>query len=118
MTNNTNTPKPTDLKQATAIVTAYRNAGNGSNRTQWSRMTAMLACVLYVLRTGNPAEVTDLFTDGTSPVYHQAHRMLSAGVLRDYWSQVTVESVRPDGTTTTTGKVGQVRTYIVPAVTV
>ena len=113
--NNTTTTKPNDLKQASALTLAYRNEGNGSNRTNWERMTAILAVVLCVVRTGKPVEVTDLFTDGTSPVYNQAHRILSTGLLRPYWEQVTVVSVKPDGTTTTTGTVGTVRTYIVPA---
>lgn len=114
-------------RQAVATVTEYRENGNGSNRTKWERVTAVLSAVLTVIETGLPVEITDLFTetDAKAPAYHLAHRILSAGVVRPEWANVQVVTMRTGtittgkggtitGETTTTGKVGTVRVFITP----
>jgi len=121
------TTKPTAKAVATATkaVTEYRDNGNGSNRTNWDRMTAILSAVLTVTQTGRSVEITDLFTETTkAPAYHLAHRSLSAGVIRPEWSAVQVVTIRNAGMTakgstvtgdsTTTGLVGTVRIFLVP----
>lgn len=104
-----------DLTDSARMVTEYRNAGNGSNRTNWNRLGEILAGVLCAIRTGKACEVTGTITDGNSPVYHQIHRILGTDLIRPMWSDVTVVTVLPDGETTTTGKVGKVRAFIIPA---
>ena len=113
------------VAQASRAVTEYRDNGNGSNRTNWDRMTAILSAVLTVVQTGKSAEITNLFTETTkAPAYHLAHRSLSAGVIRPEWSAVQVVTIRNAGMTakgstvtgdsTTTGLVGTVRIFLVP----
>ena len=88
---------PIDTKRATALVADYRESGNGSNRTDWARVTALLVAVFTAIRTGKSVEITDLFPDGESgKQYHTAHRALSAGIVRPYWSGVVVQVVRND----------------------
>jgi len=102
---------PVDTKRATALVADYRESGNGSNRTDWARIAVLLASVFAVVRSGKSVEITDLFPAGESgKQYHTAHRALSAGIVRPYWSGVVVQVVRNDsqvgkvitGETTTT----------------
>jgi hypothetical protein len=88
---------PIDTKRATALVADYRESGNGSNRTDWARVVVLLASVLAVVRSGKSVEITDLFPAGASgKQYHTAHRALSAGIVRPYWSGVVVQVVRND----------------------
>lgn len=101
-------------KRAGQMVAQYRANGGGSNRTNWERLTVILTAVLIVVETGAEVEVTDAITDGTSPVYHQIHRILGTDLIRPYWHKVTVTTVKENGDTTTTGKAGTVRAYIVP----
>ena len=102
---------PIDTKRATALVADYRESGNGSNRTDWARVTALLVAVFTAIRSGKSVEITDLFPAGNSgKQYHTAHRALNAGAIRPYWSGVVVQVVRNDsqvgkvitGETTTT----------------
>lgn len=90
---------PVDTKRATATVAKYREAGLGSNRGNWDRVTQMLACVLTVLR-GGTAEVTatvdsdgNAFAWGKLP-YHTAHRAMSGAILRNHWNDVYVVGLR------------------------
>lgn len=77
-------------KAAVTAVTAYRDAGNGSNRTDWPRMTALLAVVLDVAYgRGVPIDVSDLF-DG----YHTAHRALKPAIFAEHWHRVQVVALR------------------------
>lgn len=86
---------PSDTKQAVAMVVAYRENGNGSNRANWERVTALLAVVLTVVRTGHAVDVSELFpVDGSDKVYHTAHRALSHGAIRPYWHNVAVVGMR------------------------
>jgi hypothetical protein len=88
---------PIDATRATALVAEYRKVGNGSNRTDWVRVTALLVAVFTAIRTGKSVEITDLFPAGASgKQYHTAHRALSAGIVRPYWSGVVVQVVRND----------------------
>jgi hypothetical protein len=104
---------PLDTKRATALVAEYRKVGNGSNRTDWVRVTALLVAVFTAIRTGKSVEITDLFPAGESgKQYHTAHRALSAGVVRPFWNGVVVQVLRDcdqagevvSGETTTTAK--------------
>lgn len=121
--------RPASVASAVATVTEYRENGNGSNRTNWERMTGILSAVLNTISTGMATEVTDLFTDTDSkaPAYHLAHRALSAGAIRPEWQNVQVVTLRTEtvqtgkggivtGDSTTTGKVGKVRIFITPTV--
>ena len=112
---------PQDAKQATAIVAQYREAGNGSNRANWERVTALLASVLTVIRTGEAVDVSEMFPTGASgKPYHTAHRALSHGAIRPYWHGVVVVGMRNvttekrtvTGETTTTNTE---RVFIAPA---
>lgn len=86
---------PSDAQQAQKLVTEYRDNGNGSNRANWARVTALLAVVLTVIRTGKSVDVSDLFpVDGSDKVYHTAHRALSHGAIRPYWHNVAVVGMR------------------------
>lgn len=127
MKTTVTTTKITDSKvaEASRAVAQYRDNGNGSNRTNWDRMTAILSAVLTVVQTGKSVEITNLFTETTkAPAYHLAHRSLSAGVIRPEWSAVQVVTIRNAGITakgstvtgdsTTTGLVGTVRIFLVP----
>lgn len=90
--------KATAGDQATArrAIAIYRADGLGSNRTNWAQVTAVLASVLAVVRSGKAVEVTDLYAGqvGTkSPAYNLAHRQLSAGAIRPMWNNVQVVSL-------------------------
>lgn len=117
--------------EATTLVNRYRET-NGSNRTNWLRVAGVLAGVLTVIKTGDSVEITDLIgatdektnkTNG-SPAYHLAHRILSGGAIRPHWQNVQIVTLRNGtitqkknivtGDSTTTGKVGTVRVFIVP----
>lgn len=121
------TVSPADSKQATALVAKYRADGGGSNRTNWSQVTAVLSAVLACVRTGKAVELTAFYTDqagGKSPAYNLAHRQLSAGVIRPMWHRVQVVALvgcqadgkgAVSGTPNTTAKMGPgVRLFVVP----
>lgn len=93
------TPTTPVAAKATAdarkAVKAYRDAGNGSNRTDWPRLERLLAAVLQVIATGTPVDVTDLFpVTGTASAYHLAHRSLKPTLFAAYWPQVQVVGLR------------------------
>lgn len=124
MAQMTITPKnatPARVKEAATLTAAMRDAGQGSNRSNWLRIEALLAAVLQVLASGQPCEVTDLFgVAGSSPAYNVLHRTLSAGPLRPYWSQVQAlalvdcaeQGKSITGTTNTTAR--EARLFICP----
>lgn len=126
ITLNTAKPSPADQKFGQESVEAYRTAGNGSNRTNWSRLAQVSARVACAIRTGKSVEVTDLFADQTeakSPAYNLAHRTLSAGLIRPEWHNVRVVALADcqsnrttvSGTSNTTARVGSVRLFLTPA---
>ena len=126
ITLNTATPTKSDRTFGTESVDAYRTAGNGSNRTNWSRLAEVSARVACAIRTGKSVEVTDLFADQTgakSPAYNLAHRTLSAGLIRPDWHNVRVVALADcksgrgsvSGTSNTTARVGNVRLFFCPA---
>lgn len=90
----TTATRAADLKAAAKVVTDARDAGAGSNRTNWSRTTDLLAAVLTAIATGTPVDVTALFVGSGGKVYHVAHRALSAATLRPYWSRVQVVALK------------------------
>lgn len=135
ITLSVTTTDPKVLTRAGNLVNEYRNAGNGSNRTKWERVTALLSAVLTVTSTGKSVEITALFDgqDGNktngSPAYHQAHRALSHGAIRPHWHKVQVVALLNTrtgnkvgrggkafvtGTSSTTAKVGSVRIFVTP----
>lgn len=79
-----------DSREATSMFTAYRDAGNGSNRTNPVRVVGVLSAVLSVIRTGRPVEVTSFYEgeNGISPAYNIVHRQLSHGLIRPMWHKV------------------------------
>lgn len=79
-----------DARTATAMFTKYRDAGNGSNRTNPTRVVGVLSGVLTVIRTGRPVEVTEFYKgeQGISPAYNIVHRQLSHGLIRPMWHKV------------------------------
>lgn len=92
--------RPADFKSAQKALTEYRNAGNGSNRTNWVRMADVLASVLAVIRSGQSVEVTEMFhpttwgqKPGLAPAYNLAHRALSADLIRPYWHKIQVHAL-------------------------
>ena len=124
--------RPADFATAQRTVNEYRATGQGSNRTKWERVTAILGAVLTAIATGDSVEVTDLLTgtdgkDGQrttdSPAYHQVHRALSHGAIRPEWENVRVIALKEvttkgktvTGVSTTTAKVGKCRVFISPA---
>lgn len=92
-TFTTTTVRPADAKAAAKAIADYRAAGNGSNRTDWGRVEILLARVLTVIATGKAVDVSDLFATGGKP-YHVAHRALSQGAIRPYWSRVQVVALK------------------------
>jgi hypothetical protein len=116
---------PVDTKRATATVAKYREAGLGSNRSNWDRITQMLACVLTVLR-GGEAEITAITDRDGNPFpwgklpYHTAHRAMSEAILRKHWNDIYVVGLRDcvqvgnvvTGETTTTNAE---RVFFIPA---
>lgn len=115
-----------DTAQASRTVDQYRANGGGSNRTNWTQVTAVLCAVLCAIRTGKAVEVTDLYQSaigGKSPAYNMAHRQLSAGVIRPLWHKVQVVALTGatggkgtvTGTPNTTVPMGAgVRLFVVP----
>jgi hypothetical protein len=113
--------KPINAKSATQLVTEYRVSGLGSNRAEWSRITALLAAVMTATETNSAVDITALFpANASDKQYHTAHRALNAGIIRPLRHNVRIvvlESARVkgdtvEGETTTTGK-GMV--LVVPA---
>lgn len=106
-------------EESNRMVAAYAET-NGSNRTNWGRVEAVLAAVLTVLATGASVEVTDDFIGGTSPMYNIVHRCLSMGLIRPHWHQVKVlvlfnttqKGAKVTGTKSSTIREG--RAFIVP----
>lgn len=76
--------------EAKDIVRTAREAGLGSNRSNWSRIEAVLAACLSVIATGEACEVTHAFVSGNCPAYNMAHRVLSTELIRPYWNNVQV----------------------------
>lgn len=116
-----------DQATASRAIAIYRADGQGSNRTNWTQVTAVLACVLAVVRSGKAVEITDLYAGqiGTkSPAYNLAHRQLSAGAIRPMWENVQVvcmidckdgKAGTVTGTPTTTVPMGAgVRLFLAP----
>lgn len=82
-------------KAARDAVTAYRDAGNGSNRTEWERMTLLLAAVIDVAYgAGVPIDVSALFPADGSSGYHKAHRALKPAIFAEHWHRVQVVALR------------------------
>ncbi len=69
---------------------AYRDAGNGSNRSNWERIISVFAGVICVMRTGMPVDVTDAYANqgGKAPAYNVLHAQLSAPLIRPNWQDI------------------------------
>lgn len=116
-----------DQHKAHQAVDQYRADGNGSNRTNWSRLALVAGAIATVVRTGKAVEVTELFADqidAKAPAYNIAHRALSAGLVRPDWHAVRVVALADcqtgkgtvTGVSNTTARTGRVRLFYVPAV--
>ena len=106
-----------------AAVADYRNAGCGSNRTQWGRLQAVLTACMAVVATGKAVEGTADFAEamGGCAAYNLVHRPLSTDLVRPYWNNLQVYALRNireskgqvTGESSTTAKTG-VRLFIGP----
>lgn len=84
----TKAPTAAHARAAVDAIDTYRAEGGGSNRTDWPRMTALLAAAIAVCATGIPVELTQF--DG----YHVAHRALKPAPFAPYWAKVQVVALR------------------------
>ena len=108
---------PVSAKAAAAAVIAYCENNFASNRTNWVRVTGTLAAALTVTQTGKAVEVTALYpASNGAPLYNVAHRVLSVGAIRPYWSAVRIVVLKDwtetgktvTGTPSSTAKAGRV----------
>lgn len=86
---------PTHASAAARKVDEFRTSGGGSNRTNWERLTGLLAAAMQVVKTGVPVDVTVLFpVTGNASAYHLAHRCLSSEMLREYWASLQIVTLK------------------------